>query len=413
MTDRWIETVPSHRTKAVTMSLPRSLQSARRGTIGSMLPMSILQAGHQVHRGRVMVVSPASGDRFGHDALTREHVAREVAAALGYAFCGEHDRRESSIPVYAVPHRTLLASEAGELRIRSEVDLLGGVVPHAFLGGKTITHAVVSPEAAVPAHWSHGLAARLRGVVLPGYSAFSRADARRAALAMLERGPVRLKRAGECGGTGQYVVADAAQVENVLAGIDDEEWLRDGMVVEQQLEEAVTYSIGSVRLGNARVAYVGTQRTVRNHHGHDVYGGSDLNVWPGGFDALAQRPMPAPVAAACAMAMQYDAAVSAEFPGFFASRRNYDVVHGRDAAGAQRMGVLEQSWRIGGATPAEIAALRAFADDARLQSVQASTHEAYGRPEPPPHAIVYFDDREQRIGGLVKYCTVDARGYTA
>jgi hypothetical protein len=77
------------------------------------------------------------------------------------------------------------------------------------------------------------------------------------------------------------------------------------------------------------------------------------------------------------------------------------------------MGVLEQSWRIGGATPAEIAALRAFADDARLQSVQASTHEAYGRPEPPPHAIVYFDDREQRIGGLVKYCTVDARGYTA
>ena len=45
---------------------------------------------------------------------------------------------------------------------------------------------------------------------------------------------------------------------------------------------------------------------------------------------------------------------------FFASRRNYDVVAGLDARGQRRCGVLEQSWRVGGASPAELVALAAF-----------------------------------------------------
>ena len=50
-----------------------------------------------------------------------------------------------------------------------------------------------------------------------------------------------------------------------------------------------------------------------------------------------------------------------------------------DAVGRRRSGVLEQSWRAGGASGAEIAALEAFRADPSLPSVRAITREVYGR----------------------------------
>ena len=94
----------------------------------------------------------------------------------------------------------------------------------------------------------------------------------------------------------------------------------------------------------------------------------------------------------------------AEFPGFFASRRNYDVAQGSDAQGCHRSGVLEQSWRIGGASGAEIAALEAFRADPGLQSVRAATVELYGEGHtPPPRASVYFQGIDAKVGPITKY----------
>ena len=90
-------------------------------------------------------------------------------------------------------------------------------------------------------------------------------------------------------------------------------------------------------------------------------------------------------------ALVYDSAATACFPGFFASRINYDVVQGNDAEGHWHSGVLEQSWRAGGATGAEIAALEAFKADPACRVVRASCIEIYGpSDEPPPGAVVYF-----------------------
>ena len=51
-------------------------------------------------------------------------------------------------------------------------------------------------------------------------------------------------------------------------------------------------------------------------------------------------------------AMIDDAAATECFPGLVASRRNYDVAQGTNARGKRCSGVLEQSWRLGGATGA-------------------------------------------------------------
>jgi hypothetical protein len=90
------------------------------------------------------------------------------------------------------------------------------------------------------------------------------------------------------------------------------------------------------------------------------------------------------------------------------------VVQGLDAQGRRRSGVLEQSWRIGGASGAEIAALEAFQADESLRMVRASTVEVYGEDmEPPVGAGVYFHGSDDRVGPICKYVTlerhVDAR----
>lgn len=371
--------------------------------------MEATASGHVV----LVTLAPPAHDS-GHNRVARAHGAARLAALLGYAFGGDHDvARPPAGRLYFVPDETLLADRAAGLRVRNADDLFGGVVPHAFVATKAITHGVVSADARVPAGWSHALAALLDGVVIEGCTAFSREDARRAGARLLRGGPVRLKRVTGIGGAGQAIARDVDEFEAALGALANEELADAGVVVERNLEETVTYSIGALQVGGRRISYYGTQCSTRNHHGHEVYGGSDLVVAKGGFDALARVGIPPPIRAALTWALRYDAIVTREFPAFFASRRNYDIVQGRDAHGTLRGGVLEQSWRFGGASAAEIAALHAFAAEPRLRAVRASTHEVYGDPQVPPDALVYYRGIDPGVGALVKYCRVEAHGHPA
>jgi hypothetical protein len=100
--------------------------------------------------------------------------------------------------------------------------------------------------------------------------------------------------------------------------------------------------------------------------------------------------------------------VRAAFPAFFAPCCNCDVLQGRARAGLSVSGVLEQSWRIGGATPAEVGALLAFKADPSLRRVRASSHEIYSAaPVLPAHADVHFDGFDDQVGRLRKYSVVE------
>ena len=77
-----------------------------------------------------------------------------------------------------------------------------------------------------------------------------------------------------------------------------------------------------------------------------------------------------------------------------------------------RSGVLEQSWRIGGASGAEVAALEAFRAEPALRAVRAATVELYGQdvPPPPAHATVYFRGVDEKDGPMTKYALVESYG---
>ncbi len=348
-----------------------------------------------------------------HERATRTGIARRLAVLKGFEFGGTYEASaRPPAPLYFVPSDTLVGQDLpNELGIRDEHDLFGGIVPFAFVATKALTHPLTGPDARAPAGWSHEFGCRVRDAVHAGWSAFSIADARRAGLRLLEKGPVRLKPVRATGGGGQVVVRAEAELDAALEAMEPSEVEGHGLVLEEHLTDVVTFSVGQVRVSDLAAAYHGTQQLTRDNTGREVYGGSRLVCVRGGFEALLGLDLPEDVRPAVAQARAYDAAAVACFPGLIASRRNYDVLRGLDDEGGWRSGVLEQSWRVGGASGAEVAALEAFRADPALRTVRSSTVEVYGEGvPPPPHAIVYFRGVDDQVGPITKYAMVEANG---
>lgn len=343
-----------------------------------------------------------------HERATLLGFARQLAALQQYEAGGEYaPGRHGGGHVYFVPNSTLTQEQAMALGIRGPDDLFGGVVPHAFVGTKAISHPLLAPDAAAPPGWNPALARRLGRGVLAGYTCFHPDEARRAGVRLLQAGAVRLKPVRASGGGGQSVARDASALRRLLDGMDPAEIAQHGLVLEENLEEVRTFSVGQVRVAGLLASYFGEQRLTRNNRGQAVYGGSDLTVVRGGFERLFVLAPTPEIRRAIRQARRYDAAVHACFPGFHASRKNYDVARGRDALGRWRSAVLEQSWRVGGATGAELAALEIFAQRPQQELVRASCYEVFGpSPEPPAHATVHFRGTDPQVGPLTKFTLV-------
>lgn len=318
---------------------------------------------------------------------------------------------------YFVPRDTLLVEEAHALGITCDRQFFGGAVPHRYVASKAISHGLISADAKAPDGWQAGLAEQLQNAVLRGYTAFAVEDARIAGRLMLQHGPARLKEVEATSGQGQTVVASEQELETALAAIDPARIEAGGLVIEENLRDVETYSVGTVRLPGPRdapsasadrsYAYWGTQQLTQNNSGEVAYGGSRLHVVRGGFEELQRELLSHERAEAVRKALLYDRAVFAAYPALFASRRNYDVAEGTDAQGRIHIGVLEQSWRIGGATGAEIAACEYLEAHPEKAGVTCATVEIYGDAHAaPPGAAVYYGGVDPVAGPLTKYAQI-------
>lgn len=311
--------------------------------------------------------------------------------------------------VYLVPTDTLIAGGASNsLDVSHETHLFGGLAPFPFVATKAITHSLVGPHAVAPLGWSEAFAQQVEHAVLPGWSVFSEVDAREACVRLLQSGPVRVKPVDGRAGKGQSVVRSVNELMVALQQIDSDTLARCGLVLEVHLEDVVTFSVGHVQVGDLVIAYVGTQCLTEDNHGEMVYGGSTLHIVRGGFENVLARDLSDDYRRAIDQARCYDTAAMTCFSGLIASRRNYDMVIGRSADGQQVSGVLEQSWRIGGASGAEMAALLAFQEDPALNDIRASTVERHGATHvPPADARVTFEGDDPECGPMIKYITVE------
>jgi hypothetical protein len=338
-----------------------------------------------------------------HEKATLESVAKAIAQLLHYEFAGDCDAGWR-LPghVFYVPDDTLLDDEAVCLGIRSESDFFGGAVPDTFVKIKVVSPPLVTSTATRPQGWSAAFAERVRSADLPGHTVFSIEDAREAARRLLLP-PIRFKKPLASGGKAQNVARTINEVERYLEGIPPHELSQDGLVLEINLSPLATISVGKVTVGRFTTAYYGTQRRVKDNHGRLIYGGSNLVCVREGWSELEGIQLPAEARLAIAQARAYDDAMS-EYPGFMASRRNYDVGQGIDGQGQRRSGVFEASWRSGGASTAELAALTEFAANRELEIIHVSTVREFGAGRnAPPGADIHYCGNDPRDGPILRY----------
>lgn len=342
-----------------------------------------------------------------HELATLRAIGAELAKLHlgGYAPSPAEHGGEGM--AYFVPDDTISCALATDLGIRSVEDFFGGAVPFDFVATKSITHPLLDGHAVVPLGWNARFPEGVTSIVPRGISVFSVADAFRAGRELLKQSAIRFKPSKSRGGGGQTVVVDEFDLRRAVDGLDDKDIERFGLVIEENLRDVVTRSVGTVTTAGMSVSYIGEQYLTKNNAGHSVYGGSDLLVSRGDIEALRNRPLDARSRIAVEQAMQYDTAAHDAFPELIASRRNYDVVQAVDVSGAWVSGVLEQSWRLGGATPAEIAAFATFVADPGREVVRVRSVERYGTGvEVPQGATVYFSGDDPAVGRLTKFAVV-------
>ncbi|HDS1817558.1 TPA: DUF3182 family protein [Pseudomonas putida] len=341
-----------------------------------------------------------------HEHAVHLKLADGLAQLLGCPHIEPAQPATATDHYYYLPTETLVDPQRhAAMGIRTEQDLFGGLVAYPYMATKAISHPLPA-DASFPPGWTDAFALQASDALLRGYTVFSKTDARNAARLLLRDGPLRVKPVLACAGRGQQVIDTADALEPLLADMDDQALAVWGLVLEEDLSEVQTFSVGQVRVAGLTCSYHGTQQLTHDHQGTEVYGGSDLVVVRGDYQALLQLPLEDHLRLAINQAMAYERAAEQHFPGFVASRRNYDIARGTTAQGHLRSGVLEQSWRLGGASSAELLALQAFADEPTLQRVHASTHEVFGTPDLPTDATLFYQGIDSELGQFSKFARI-------
>ncbi|MDF1609375.1 DUF3182 family protein [Hoeflea sp. YIM 152468] len=344
-----------------------------------------------------------------HDELSHIALTRRVADFLGKEYHGRLEDYRCSRRPYCVPRATLCGAECSpHLPYPGEGDFLGGQVSHPMAATKAIVHPLAPDEALDPT-WPGSFARVAADLTLPGFTATTSRGAIAAGRKLLQAGDIRIKLVSASGGTQQQVATSLDELFYVIDTLTGDDGLFDCLVLEENLTDVRTFSVGQIMLGGVSAAYMGEQQLTLNNQRQEVYGGSCLQVSRGRLSDLVEA-LSGEERNLCELGMRFDHLATRHL-GLVASRRNYDLISGRDSRGRIKHAVLEQSWRVGGASGAEIAALKAFAHDPDLHKVQASTVEQYGDDIVPPRdADVYFHGVDPELGPLLKYSHVqDAR----
>jgi hypothetical protein len=357
---------------------------------------------------KIVVAHSVRADAPQHEVQTNKALARWLAQILGFKFGGSYAaEKHHGRDLYLLPTQTIVGrASAHQLGIQGPEDLWGGFVEH-----RLYLHQSHQPW---PAQSSGPRAARLVAIVFrAGAQCGARWPQRVCAgrCATSRRTPVVQRpdthEAGSCCACrGQEVIKSLDAFDQILARPDIAKQFSEGVVLEQDLSDVVTHSVGQSFIGDKVLSYCGDQYLTKDAHGEEVYGGSNLLVVQGGYDELLTLDLPDDVRLAIEQAQVFDSAANEAYPRFYASRRNYDIAQGLDSNGKSRSGVLEQSWRMGGASSAEVAALQSFVNDPGMRAIRVSSVETYIDQPLPADAIEVYRGPAENSEFLLKYVTV-------
>ena len=289
------------------------------------------------------------------------NVGGHLAKIQGIEFTGEYtDSQLDTKHKYYVPAKTLQSEIAEELGIRTSQDLYGGVVEHHIFATKAILHPTLYPNSPKPNVYPANFTTRIveMGLVLPGYTTFDPSfnEAQEIFNRLQQQGfNVRLKEPDQSDGDGQLRVADQSDLAKTIARYHPEYVVCKGIVLEANMEEATTVSVGQTTIAGRDYSHIAFQKDIRDK-GRTMYGGAVMRIFRKGLDHLAQNHFQeSHIAIAVQQSYQMYEAYGDLDPKL--SRASFDILQGYDARGNFSSGVTDQTFRLGGSSPAEVLAI--------------------------------------------------------
>ncbi|GCE51167.1 uncharacterized protein DUF3182 [Thermosporothrix hazakensis] len=352
----------------------------------------------------VTVPTPRRARSHHHVIKRNESYIQRLVEAYQWTYGGEYQGEHTAAePPFFFPHDILLMSlkTAADMGIRSSDDFYGGLVPEPFLATKVIMHPLVSAHAQRPRGWSDQFAESRREAVPVGFAAFSKEDAREAGrLLLAEAGAVRAKDPTRASGRGQTVIRSLAELEALLARLDDEKLACNGYIFERNLLQARTLCVGMSRINGDIISYYGKQRQIEDKETQEVeYGGTDLVAVRGEYEELARLlPFDEYLQQAIKQVAAFHRALSL-YEEIVVSRMNVDVVQGYDEKSGQWFSILtDPSFRAGGAP--DLVALAELRKHQHVRKVVVSGYNTYYQeneepPVIPTGATIHFHGKDE------------------
>lgn len=293
-------------------------------------------------------------------------IGTDIAQLLGIPYRGYAFDSVAEPNLYIVTSKTLTKETAAKkFGSSSSADFYGLAVGDINDVGKAILHPTHATR--TPSFYRADFAEKVRRFVLPGLSCFSPLDAQTAYHEYANNGfDLRFKVANESDGNGQYKIDNPNHLKDVID--QERKALKEGVVIEANLNDPNTISLGFVQIGQQQYSFIAHQKNTQpNAEGQSKYLGANVTVVRGPMEVfLKDKDLSMLENTAALQAIEFNQLYQQTFRPY-ASRLSYDVVTGFDNHGNTLSGVTDITGRVGGTCPALMVSLLAMQEDPSIQ----------------------------------------------
>lgn len=311
-------------------------------------------------------------------------IALDIAGYIGIPFLGEYaDEQRGRVVV--VPGKTITKLEAEDFGISCDTQIYGAAIDNFDQVGKGILHRTFSLD--FPKFHSNKFAREIADVVLPGETTFSLSDTADAFRRFdTRRFGARIKQTNESDGLGQYSIKSEEELNEVIAGFDETHIVEHGLVLEPDVIDPKTISIGYARIGEDIFSFIAHQKNdsveeVDAHTGklnsRSRYLGATVQVVRGDFNNLFTINNLSYEEKIAVQSSQVFLDAYQEYVFPIASRLSFDYLYGFDRTGQVIGGITDITARLGGTCPALLNAALAFKCNPFIGSVNSEVYLNY------------------------------------
>ncbi len=323
-------------------------------------------------------------------------LAQYLASITGRIFAGEiFSPRRLGSGDYLLPHKPISLEEGRQFGIINPDQIFGAVIEPIY-AEKSIFHKTVPNAKFVPSKFPHEFATFLndKGIVLIGYTAFSIEDVEKAYDLITDAGyAVRVKHPLGSSSTKQFRAKSKKQVLDFVRSEEVATLRKFGMILEVNLlnpndkrADVEGFSGGWTQLEGNIYSYLGRQMFAETGT-TDRYIGTRLQMVRGSVDNLGEVA-DSLVYQDVYRQLEKVAEATKLLPYLIGSRMNFDFIYGvREGIDgiildeSPSVYVVEQSFRVGGASGAELVGIEYLKNNHEEASVTAVSRVHYGKEE--------------------------------